>query len=154
MHRFAHRPPGFTLLELVMVTMIIGILSTVAAPRFADSLAAFRVDGAAGQLRSDLAEARLRARITSAAQVVEFDQDADSYRMVGAPDPDHPDQEYQVLLRARFKVAIASVECDGGTELTFNGYGMADRDATIVLECGSHQKTVVVDGDTGVASVQ
>jgi PAS domain S-box-containing protein/prepilin-type N-terminal cleavage/methylation domain-containing protein len=45
---------GFSLIELVIVTMIIGILGAVAAPRFADALSAYRVETAARQLRADL----------------------------------------------------------------------------------------------------
>ncbi len=134
--------------------MIIGIMSAVAAPRFAQALAEYRVEAAARQLRSDLAEARLRAKTTSAAQVVQFDDAAESYTLVGTADLDHPKEDYLSSLESRFKAAIVSVDCGGDGELSFDGYGMPDSEATIVLQCGPQQRTVLVHGDTGAASIQ
>jgi prepilin-type N-terminal cleavage/methylation domain-containing protein len=145
---------GFTLIELVIVTMIIGIMSAVAAPRFAESLTRYRVEAAARQLRSDLAEARLRAKTASADQVVQFDDAAESYTLVGVPDMDHPNQDYRILLISRFKAAIASADCGGDAELTFDGYGRPDSGAQVVVQCGVQQRTVVVDAETGLAAIQ
>lgn len=145
---------GFTLIELVIVTMIIGIMSAVAAPRFAESLTRYRVEAAARQLRSDLAEARLRAKTASADQVVQFDDAAESYTLVGVPDMDHPNQDYRILLISRFKAAIASADCGGDAELTFDGYGRPDSSAQVVVQCGAQQRTVLVDAETGLAAIQ
>lgn len=145
---------GFTLMELVIVTMIIGILSAVAAPRFAEALAEYRVEAAAALLRSDLTEARLRAKMTSAAQTVQFDDAAEAYTLVGVPDNDHPSQGRRILLLSRFKASIDSVDCGGDAELAFDGYGVPDSGAEIVIICGNRQKTVTVAEETGLASVQ
>ena len=145
---------GFTLIELVIVTMIIGILSVVAAPRFAGALSTYRVEAAAKQLRSDLDKARKHAKTTSASQVVEFDAAGSSYTLPGLPDIDHPSQEYQILVESRFGAWIVSVDCGGDAELSFDGFGAPDSGAQIVLQAGKHQMTVLVDADTGLPSVQ
>ncbi|NLS93371.1 MAG: prepilin-type N-terminal cleavage/methylation domain-containing protein [Planctomycetaceae bacterium] len=145
---------GFTLMELVIVTMIIGILSAVAAPRFAEALAEYRVEAAAAQIRSDLTEARLQAKITSAAQTVQFDDAAEAYTLVGVPDIDHPGQDRRILLLSRFKASIDSVDCGGDAELAFDGYGIPDSSAEIVITCGNRQRTVTVAQETGLAGVQ
>lgn len=144
---------GFTLIELVIVTMIVGILSAVAAPRFADSLARYRVDAAARQLRSDLAEAKLRAKASSSTQTVQFDTAAQSYTLTAVPHIDHPAQDYCIQLGVRFQSTIVSADCGGDTELNFDGYGMPDSEAEIVVQCGAHAKTVKVNEETGLASV-
>ena len=145
---------AFTLLELTIVTMIIGILSAVAAPRFVDALMEYRVEAAARQLHSDLAKARVRAKTTSASQVVQFDPAANSYTLPGVPDIDHPSQDYRVSVESKFKASIALVDCGGDAQLSFDGYGISDSGGEIVLQSGQHQITVLVDAETGLPSVQ
>lgn len=150
----ARRRQGFTMVELVIVTMIIGILSAVAAPRFADSLARYRAEAAARQLRSDLAETQLRAKTTSASQAIQFDTAAESYTLPGVSHINHPGQDYETDLVSQFHAAILSADCGGDTELIFDGYGVPDSDAEIIVQCGVHQRTVIVAAETGQASVQ
>ena len=145
---------GFTLIELIIVTTIIGILSVVAAPRFAEALSTYRVEAAARQLRSDLEKARVHAKTTSASQTVEFDAPGDSYTLPGVPDIDHPSQDYRILVESRFRAWIVSADCGGDAILSFDGYGAPDSGAEIVLQAGKHQMTVLVDADTGLPSVQ
>ena len=145
---------GFTLIELIIVTMILGILSVVAAPRFADTLSTYRVETAARQLSLDLAKARVHAKTTSASQTVEFNAAANSYTLPGVPDIDHPSRDYQILVESRFRAWIVSADCGGDAILSFDGYGAPDSGASIVLQAGSHQMTVLVDADTGLPTVQ
>jgi type IV fimbrial biogenesis protein FimT len=49
---------GFTLLELIIVVALIGIVATLAAPSFNDSLARMRLKGAVRELASDIRLAR------------------------------------------------------------------------------------------------
>ena len=56
------RRRGFTLLELVMVTMIIAILASIAMPRFADSIARQRVEAAIRTTSMHHLVIKLRAR--------------------------------------------------------------------------------------------
>ena len=145
---------GFTLIELIIVTMIIGILAVVAAPRFAEALSRYRVEMAARQLRLDLGKARVHAKTTSASQTVEFDATGNSYTLPGLPDIDHPSQDYQILVESRFRALIVSADCGGDAVLSFDGYGTPDSGAQIVLQAGKHQLTVQVDANTGLPSVK
>lgn len=52
---------GFTLIEMVVTILIVGILATISAPSFSDFIAAQRVKGASTDLVSDLLAARNEA---------------------------------------------------------------------------------------------
>ena len=145
---------GFTLIELIIVTMIIGILSVVAAPRLVEALSTYRVEAAARQLCLDIEKARVHAKTTSASQMVEFDAPGNSYTLLALPDIDHPSQDYQILVESRFRAWIVSADCGGDAKLSFDGYGTPDSGAKIVLQAGRHQITVLVDADSGLPSVQ
>ncbi len=57
--------PGFTLIELVMVIVILGVVAAVALPRFSDLSGSARIaalDGIAGSMRSVIAIVRSKAR--------------------------------------------------------------------------------------------
>ena len=59
---------GFTLIELVMVLAIIGLITAIAAPRYAASLARYRAESAARRVAADLALARREAAASSSSR--------------------------------------------------------------------------------------
>lgn len=148
------RRPGraFTLVELVLVTVIVAIFASIAVPRYANFVAQQRADAAAGRIKTDLALARRQARFSSTARTVTFDVGADSYTLVGMEDPDHPAQTYQVNIAAEpYNARITSVDFNGDTQLTFDGYGTpVDTGGTpvsgkVTVQAGDYQRVVTVD---------
>lgn len=60
------QPSGFTLIELIIVIVILGILSVIAAPRFLDLSSDARIaalQNIAGQLEATINIARIQARV-------------------------------------------------------------------------------------------
>ena len=156
-HRFetgAVLRPAFTLVELVIVTVILGIVAGIAVPRYANFLAHQHVEAAARRIVVDLSLAQRRARFGSTAQTVTFDVVGDGYTLVGMQDPDHPSQPYTIALsREPYQAAIISADFGGDAQIIFDGWGAPDSGGSVVVQVGSHQKTIDVDPDTGQASV-
>ena len=141
---------GVTLIDIVVVLLIMGIMAAVAAPRFSDSLAAYRAKSAAYRVAADLQLARRQAKSLSQNQTVAFDTAARRYSLSNLPHPDHPSQPYVVTLPEG--VTLVSADFGGDTVITFNGYGLPDSTGTVVVRSGTNQKSIGVDINGEVSS--
>jgi prepilin-type N-terminal cleavage/methylation domain-containing protein len=146
---------AFTLVELVIVVLIVGIMAAVGVPRFIDSISYHRAEAAAKRIRLDIELARRSARLASADRSIEFDTDAHSYTLGGTADLDHRGADYSVRLgEAPYQAAIASADFGGDAVLTFDGYGAADTSGTVVVQAGPYQKTITIEQGAGKATIQ
>ena len=147
---------GFTLMELTIVMVTMGIIAGVALPRFANSLGNRQVDVAARRLGFDINAARLQARLTAQSTSVTFNAGANTYTLTGVPDPDHRSVANTVvsLNNGVLAATLGTINLTGGgTSISFNGFGIPSKGGTITLTRGSANKQVVVDGTTGLATV-
>lgn len=146
---------GFTLVELVLVLAIIGLLSSMAVPRFGESVARQSADGAARRIAADLAYARRHAMAASTSQVFRVTKTANPiYELVGLRHPDHPSKSYVVYFDADCHGAtLDSYDFGGDSDLIFDMYGVPDSAATIVILIGSQQRMITVDAQTGAATI-
>jgi type II secretion system protein H len=152
MHRASHqfRSSGFSLFELVLVLAIMGIMAAIASPRYARSLARYRVDMAARRIAADITLAQARARNTSGSQTITFDTTAEQYSIVGMADPDNRATNYVVNLSEEpYLATLGTVNFNGSSTLTFNGYGDPASSGSITVSTGDTTKTITVSGDTG-----
>jgi prepilin-type N-terminal cleavage/methylation domain-containing protein len=146
---------AFNLLELVLVMGIIGVMAAIAAPRFANATTAYRADAAAKRVAADLALAQSNARITGSNQAVVFDTAANQVQLTGYADPDRPSLTYTIRLGdGPYQATLVSADFAGGNTLTFTAFGVPLAGGSVVVQVGSTQRTVFVNGVTGKASVQ
>jgi prepilin-type N-terminal cleavage/methylation domain-containing protein len=155
-------PPGrrraFSVLEVIIVLAIVGILASVAIPRFADAATRYRVDAAARRVVADLTLVRERAKQASSSEKVGFDVATNSYQISGMSDPDHPAQAYRVRLSEEpYYATIASADFAGQTAAVFDGFGLPvgiqGTAGTVVIQVGDEVRTIVLDGTTGELAV-
>ena len=164
---------GYTLVELTIVMLIMGIVAAAAVPRFNDSMDRFRVDAAASRIVADMNLVRARAMTLGSDQGINFFTSTETYNLAGDPDPNSPGEEYWVdLSQTSYPVDLVSTtftNTDAFTNIVavfWDIYGKANAYApppnpqtplasgTIVIASGSEQRTIVISPVTGKASVQ
>lgn len=142
------------MVELTLVIVILGILGSLAVPRYGRFLARQKAESATRRIVADLAFAQRQAKFSSTAQTVSFNVTTDSYSLVGLADPDHAGGDYIVsLAREPYRTTIVSVDLGGDADIIFNGYGLPDSGGWITVAVGRSQLTVIVDAQTGRATV-
>lgn len=145
---------AFSLIELVVVVFVIGVLASIAVPRFARSIARQRAEAAAGRVAADLGLARQQAVTSSASQTVTFYLASDSYILPGVQHLDDSHSDYKVDLTVEPYVArLISADFGGDAEVVFDIYGTPDSGGEVIVAVGGWQKTVTLDEDTGKATV-
>jgi type II secretory pathway pseudopilin PulG len=157
---------GLSYLELVMVLSIMGIMTAVAVPRFAEQLAHHRLESAARQVAADIRFVQSWAYVGSQARRIDFRTPLNRYRI---PDMPNPDQPTYVDGNGQTQPAVYNVRLDEepyhcelvsaqfGTDnsnLIFDGYGRPQNGGSIVLRLGKEIRTITVNGLNGEVTIQ
>ncbi|MCA9289886.1 MAG: hypothetical protein KDA25_02090 [Phycisphaerales bacterium] len=139
---------GTSLLEVVTVLAIAAVLILVAAPRYTESLARYRVDMATRRVEADVAWARARADSKSRPYTIDFDVANGRYTIydglsdVAATETIVVDLTkgpyYARLRKAEFGVALDPT-------LVINGYGVASETGTVEVSSGTKVRAVDVE---------
>ncbi|MCY2973720.1 MAG: type II secretion system protein [Planctomycetota bacterium] len=156
------RKSGFTLLELSVTIMIIGILAAVAVPVYSDSLARFRVDIAAQRIAQDIATTQRSARQTNSTQTVTFTTSDDSCVINGLSSLDRVSQPYRVSFnQSPYQVDISSLVTAANpssqlpsVSVAFNSFGMPDQGISVTVRAGAFQKRVDLAPISGRVTIQ
>ena len=70
-------------------------------------------------------------------------------------DLDRPSQPYDVdVSDAPFEASLFSANFGGTATVTFNGFGAPDDGGQVVVQVGGHQVTVLLNVETGEATIQ
>lgn len=132
---------GFTLVELVLVLIIVGVIGAIAMPRFAQASARQQLDAAANRVASDLEKARATARQTSNYAVITFEPNQDRYTFSSGSVQGSTVE----LDESPYQVKVKKAEFGDGTSVTFNGFGVPSDSGSVTLESSAGLAVVSLD---------
>tara|TARA_R110002072_G_scaffold42064_20_gene118644 strand:+ start:69480 stop:69986 length:507 start_codon:yes stop_codon:yes gene_type:complete len=142
--------------ELVIVITIIGIVSTIAIPKFADAGSGRRLSAAKKTLLEDIEFAKLRARSTSKMHLIKFYPGKDIYIIVEGTDIN---REAVILKRdfaaSPYTVDLSRTNLGADNTAVFTVYGDASPAFRVGLQDHGAEITVDIEGveDVGVTPV-
>jgi len=145
---------AFSLVELVLVIAITAMVTAIAAPRYANSVARYRADSAARRVAADLALAQNNASTAGRVQPMVFI--SRSYQMPGMAHLDGKSYgDYTVDLGADpYKVTRVAAEFGGDATVKFDLYGNPDTGGSVVIEVGDFRRVVVLSPDSGRVTIR
>lgn len=146
---------GFSLIELVLTTIIVGLVAAMAVPRYADALSRYRADAAARRIVADIQRAQAHAKATSSNATVRLRVTTDRIEIQELTDLDRGATPYATRLdEDPYLCTLTSASFDGDETLVFDGYGQPDSGGTATLRCGATQRIITVHPQTGEATIQ
>jgi Tfp pilus assembly protein FimT len=156
------RRAGFTLIDLTITILILGIVAGIAVPRFSQSLNIVRADAAARHIAADLNYARHRAQVSSRPNAVNFTTSPAGYAMPTTPHLNRSGTSYAVTFSTLGLPVQLTANIQGTSSVTYNAFGLptagsplvAMTSGSITVTSGTASKTVVINPQTGRASVQ
>ncbi|MFG0258928.1 MAG: prepilin-type N-terminal cleavage/methylation domain-containing protein [Phycisphaerales bacterium JB041] len=141
---------GFSLVELTVVLVVLGVVLAIATPRFSDAASHRRADLALDRIERDIRLAEQDAWHTGRSRELVFDVANNRYEIVGMTDGSG--NPYIVdLSKAPYYLSVTSVDFGGETKAVLDGRGEALAQGTIVLADGAISVTASVessDSDT------
>ena len=144
---------GLSLLELVVVLAIIGTLTAIAIPRYAEADARYRAESASRRIVADLALAQAKAYTTGQAVTVSFNVGADMLTVPGMSALEKSSLDYTVrFAEAPYRAHLLLADFDGTPVVSFDGFGVPNRTGFVVLRAGKVFKTIVLEPSTGKAA--
>lgn len=144
---------GFTIMELVVVLLVMGIVAATATPSFYVSLQYHELETAARRVVLDLEQARHTAQVKSETQTLTFTSATTYTLSPGIASLKSAGETYQVNLAGPpYELDSVTLNLGGATAVSFDGYGSTAASGTIVLARGNRTRTVTLNGTAGTIS--
>jgi len=152
------RPYGYSLLEMVIVMLTLGIVASVAIPRYTSSLNRYRTQVAVQRLAQDIELCRRHARFTSQNVTLTVSYARNLYNASPLDSPLRPGTAYQVDLgntstNPVICPVINSVPSSGARltqpnlVIVFDRYGVPNQSASIGILCGKSSGIVQLSAE-------
>jgi prepilin-type N-terminal cleavage/methylation domain-containing protein len=139
---------GYTLLELMATVVILGILTSIAAPKLGEAVRGSKLQGVANQINADLAYARILAVRSGRSASLCFDAaDRRVYQIVtGTCAAVTATRKRQDLRSGSAGVSVSVAQgATALTEISFNSRGMLTGAGAVKLTAAQQGKTAIVE---------
>jgi prepilin-type N-terminal cleavage/methylation domain-containing protein len=149
-----HPRRAFSLIELVIVLVIVGVASAIALPRYGQSLSRSRVEALAQRISADMQSAGDTARAQSASYHVQFAPASNRYRLAAGPagaGGSIPGQRIVNVAQDPYACEILNADFASATGVTFDGYGRPSAIGHVTIGCGRHYRRVSIDANGHVS---
>jgi prepilin-type N-terminal cleavage/methylation domain-containing protein len=145
---------AFSMIELVVVLMILGILAATAMPTFYRTLEQQRLESAARRVRQDLEQLRQTARTLSKTETLTATS-ATAYTLSSdVQGLDHKNLSYAIdLALAPYYVSNITTSTGFPAQVSFDGFGTTTTSGNIIMRLGAFQRTLTLDSSTGQVSI-
>lgn len=146
---------AFTLVELLITLVIVGVVAAIAAPRFLSAGVPVRLDAVESRLQSEFLAASDLARSRGESMVIQVSMDLDVIRVYDANDRTR-DGLYKTV---KFAISPYTVDitgtniADSDGYLLIDGHGMFEATAKITYETDGQSRNVTLDLPTAAAPV-
>lgn len=149
---------AFTLLELMVVLLLLGIISAIAVPSINSTLDEMKLDSAAQEIVSAIYYIQSLAIKEGIVYGVQFNAETNSFNCIQTGLVINPldKKQYQVDFNAEGHlqgVDITSASFLAG-KLTFDSLGEASESGTVLLDYAGRQKTITVSAPIGKVTIQ
>ncbi|TWT47571.1 hypothetical protein Pla111_11860 [Botrimarina hoheduenensis] len=145
---------AFTLIELVIVVMLLGMFAGVAAPRYTKALSGAQLETASKRLAADLRRARAVATQTASPCTIQFRPALKAYGSTDLPDPAQAGAPLDVrLTQDGFNLSMSVTDFDGLNMVTFDWRGDPVNTGSVTLGHGGATRiiSVLATGEVEVA---
>lgn len=144
---------GFTLIDLLVTLTIMAIVAAIAIPRFSGALERRALLNSAHRVATDCQRARGAALDASGGVGLRFSALSDTYQLEFDAGPKSGKSERISIADAPMGAVVVSIAGASGGRVTFNGYGDAASDATLMIGRGTLRVPVSVTKAGGRATV-
>jgi len=139
---------GFSLIEVTITMLVIGIMAAAAAPSYFSVVASKRAEMAACRIVADLSLARSQAQQSSQSRTVEFDVPGNQYSLLNVDRLDRSTASHVVnLIDEPFSSQLVTATFGVDAIVIFDMYGRPDSEGTITVQSGNVLRTVTVSPD-------
>ena len=168
----AYKNKGFTLIEILMVVVILGISAMVAIPMLGSG-ASMQMRSAANKIAADIEYAKSMAISRQQNYTVNFDMSNNSYQIQDSSgtvisDPMKSSDDFDVdfdKVPSLSAVSISAIDFDGESSITFDYLGspyagstsstpLIDGSDGITISAGDMDFEIIVEPVTGYISIQ